>query len=168
MLFRSRVASMFVILPQANNLGLPTVEMWTAAERQLQHDKIEELISQMKLRDVEVYLPRFTMDCRLELAETLRQMGLKQAFDALKADFSGMIRPHSGEPFFIGRIDHKARIEVDERGTKAAAATAVDMTFGEVEVRPEMFAADRPFVFFIRHKVTGAILIAGRVMNPKQ
>lgn len=87
---------------------------------------------------------------------------MTDAFDAIKADFSGMAE---AKQLFIAHALHKAFIAVDEEGTEAAAATAVDM---EDSVDPEMktFYADHPFVFLIRHNATGAILFMGRLTSP--
>jgi serpin B len=65
---------------------------------------------------------------------------------------------------------HKAFVEVDEKGTEAAAATAVVIGLTSMPVEPEqpkVFRADRPFLFLIRHNPSGAILFMGRVMDPR-
>jgi serpin B len=93
-------------------------------------------------------------------------MGMNQAFDPTRADFSGM--SSSGE-LYISRVIHKATVDVDEAGTEAAAATAVIATAGAApdEQEPVIFRADRPFLFFIRDRETGTILFVGRVLNPE-
>jgi serpin B len=100
-------------------------------------------------------------------------MGMPLAFSAQSAEFDGMIdatRLPDGARLFIAKALHKAFVEVDEKGTEAAAATAIVMGLTSAPVQsepPRVFRADRPFIFLIRHKASGAILFAGRVMDPR-
>jgi serpin B len=96
-------------------------------------------------------------------------MGMPRAFDADKADFSGMTGNHE---LFISAVIHKAFIDVNEKGTEAAAATAVVMR-GPTAVPPRfqlppppVFRADHPFIFLIRDNRSGGILFMGRVTDP--
>lgn len=91
----------------------------------------------------------------------LAGMGMPAAFD--DADFSGMTGKRD---LFIGHVVHKAFVAVDEEGTEAAAATAVEMKLTAILEGVEM-TVDRPFVFLIRDNHTGATLFMGRVLNPK-
>ena len=115
-------------------------------------------------RRVELHLPRFTMTHELNLARTLKAMGMTDAFDPFKADFSGM---STADRLAITDALHKAFVLVDEEGTEAAAATAimVGVTAMPIEDEPVVVKADRPFLFLIRHTQTGAILFMGRVTN---
>ena len=74
-----------------------------------------------------VFLPKFGTETRASLEETLQEMGMPIAFDASRADFSGMTKE---DALHIGFVIHQANIDVDERGTEAAAATAVGMDTG--------------------------------------
>jgi serpin B len=67
---------------------------------------------------------------------------------------------------FISTVVHKARVDVDERGTEAAAATGVGVATLAMPQEPPAFRADHPFLFVIRHNPTGAILFLGRVVDP--
>jgi serpin B len=67
---------------------------------------------------------------------------------------------------FIGDVFHKAFVAVDEKGTEAAAATAVIMELSMAPSQEIVLAVDRPFIFFIRERTTGTILFVGRVLNP--
>jgi serpin B len=88
---------------------------------------------------------------------------MPDAFDGNRADFSQM----SEVDLFISLVLHKAFVAVDEEGTEAAAATAVLMTLAGAPPRETIeFRADHPFLFFIRHRDTGAILFMGRVVDP--
>lgn len=94
-------------------------------------------------------------------------MGMTTAFtDA--ADFSAM---SSSEGLKISEVIHQAFVDVDEKGTEAAAATAVVMLptaapFTEEPPKPILFRADHPFVFAVRDARTGAVLFLGRMENP--
>ena len=89
-------------------------------------------------------------------------MGMVDAFDSNKANFSGM----NGQPkdLFIGAVLHKAFVDVNEEGTEAAAATAVRVATGI----PPIFRADHPFLFLIKDNKTGSILFMGRLLDPGQ
>ena len=113
---------------------------------------------------VEVLLPKFKTTSGFQLEKILGSMGMPQAFSR-SADFSGMTGQRE---LFISAVIHKAFVNVDERGTEAAAATAVVMTrAGPPGPRPAVFRADHPFLFLIRDNRTGSILFLGRLMNPK-
>jgi serpin B len=97
-------------------------------------------------------------------------MNLTLPFDRYGADFTGMTRQgtSSEEELYIDLVSHKAIVEVDERGTEAAAATALILTGrGSGVYRPPVFLANRPFVFMIRDVMSGTILFMGRVADPR-
>jgi serpin B len=107
-----------------------------------------------------IVLPRFKFRTGVNLAGTLAAMGMTDAFSPGAADFSGI---DGGRDLFISDVIHQATIAVDEQGTTAAAATAIVIrTNGVIS----SLLVDRPFLFFIRHDPTGAILFAGRVVDP--
>jgi len=91
-------------------------------------------------------------------------MGMPTAFDPEKADFSGMT---AADRLYIGAVIHQANIDVDEKGTEAAAATAVAMTAGAAPAEPVRITADRPFIFALRDLDTGAVLFLGRITKPE-
>ena len=118
--------------------------------------------------DLELHLPRFSIDTRAELGELLAAAGMPRAFGAT-ADFTGIHAPESGEaPLFISAVIHQANIDVDEKGTEAAAATAVGMDTGGGPSALDSFTIrfDRPFLFLVRDVETGTILFMGRVVDP--
>jgi serpin B len=81
-----------------------------------------------------------------------------------RADFSGMA---TGEHLFIDKVIHKAFVAVDEKGTEAAAATAIGIRATAAHPgTPVDVVADHPFVFLIRDRQTGSVLFVGRVSNP--
>ncbi len=85
------------------------------------------------------------------------------AFDPALADFSGM----TGSPdLFVSDILHEAFVAVDEKGTEAAAATAVVMDLRALPADPAVLEIDRPFLFALRDRETGTVLFLGRVLDP--
>lgn len=151
--------SMLVLLPRERG-GL------AALEAALTADQLAEWTRALRPRDVKLWLPRFKVEAQFSLKETLTAMGMGDAFDADKADFSGM---NGRKDLFIGAVIHKAFVEVNEAGTEAAAATAVVMqTRSAIRPvdEPAEFRADHPFLFFLRDMRTGAILFAGRLAAP--
>jgi serpin B len=138
----------------------------TAFEKKMTAQRIAGLVSGARAQDVNVSLPRFTMQSEFSLADTLAAMGMKLAFDPDRADFKGMT---TAEQLFISAVIHKAFVKVDEEGTEAAAATAVTMHAASIRIdppKPKEFKADHPFVFEIVHQPTGAVLFMGRMATP--
>jgi serpin B len=126
-------------------------------------DQIKQLGVDMFSQEVDVYLPRFKMEAGYGMGGMLSEMGMPDAFSVKLADFSGM----TGRPnLYIGKVIHKARIEVNEEGSEAAAATGVVMVEKAMMMEKAVFRADRPFIFMIVHNKTGAILFIGRLSNP--
>jgi serpin B len=122
-------------------------------------------VSQVATTTVQVTLPRFSLDTRLNLTQTLSGMGMPDAFDlgSSPADFSGIDGAHD---LFIGIVIHEATVEVDETGTVAAAATGVGVTGASIAFAPTVFDANRPFLFVLRDIPTGSLLFVGQVTNP--
>lgn len=118
--------------------------------------------------EVVLGLPRFGVDWGTDIKTVLGAMGMPDAVTPGKADFTGM-NPDAG--LFIGAVIHKATVDVDEKGTTAAAATVVGMDTtggcgGPEPLKTVQLTFNRPFVFVIRDVKTGAILFLGRVMDP--
>ncbi|HZJ75864.1 MAG TPA: serpin family protein, partial [Clostridia bacterium] len=102
-------------------------------------------------RDEMVYasMPKFAFEYSNELSEVLKELGIKDAFDVDFADFSSLGQSRDGN-IFINRVIHKTKIEVDERGTKAGAVTAIDMPAGSAALtEPKTVNLNRPFFFMI-------------------
>jgi len=104
-------------------------------------------------------LPKFAAEYENDMREVLSKMGMENAFNAEKADFSGM----SAEKLHIEKVQHKCCVEFSEEGTETRAATAVTMTKDQ---RPAVIV-NRPFFFAITHDTTGTILFMGAVYNPQ-
>jgi len=156
--YRGGDLSMLIVLPRAADGVGPLL-------RQLGGAWLDVRLRAMPRCEVDVYLPRFSSRQSQELSRVLLSMGLKAAFEAGRADFSGM---DSSRGLFLGQVFHRASVDVSEEGTTAAAATAAVMVAAEGEGlrRPVLFRADRPFVYLIRHRPTGAILFLGALEAP--
>jgi len=147
---------MVVLLPSPD-LGL------AGLEERMSNDNLAAWLAGGNRVNVRVYLPKFEFTAEFNLGDTLAEMGMPSAF-VNRADFSGMI---DGGGLAIDDVVHKAYVRVDEKGTEAAAATGVIMRATSISPPPEIFRADRPFLFLIRHKPTGVVLFMGRVMDPQ-
>lgn len=156
--------AMLVVLPDRVD-GLGDVE------QALDADKLATWTQALGQQEVLVWLPRFTIDppAALELSKSLKALGMAQAFDAERADFTGIANPPKpADRLYIGAVFHKAFVKVDEKGTEAAAATAVAPRLGGGMPRPvPEFKADHPFLFFIVDRASGLLLFMGRVTDPK-
>jgi serpin B len=147
-------------------LLLPLAGQFAAFEQSLTADKVAGIVAALKPVEVELFMPRFKYDTSLSLADALKALGMPLAFDAVQADFSGATGQRD---LFISNVIHKAYVAVDEKGTEAAAATAVIAVGAGAPVNPSqpiVVKADHPFIFFIRDQQTGSILFVGRVLDP--
>jgi len=143
--------SMVVILPKENDIH--------GFEAGLTLETYGDLVSELETAKLNIFLPRFKLETKYELARDLAEMGMPTAFTG-GADFSGI----SEGGLFISQVIHQAYVEVNEEGTEAAAATGVVM-LGSAPMLEE-FRADHPFIFVIRDRGTGLILFMGRVVDP--
>jgi serpin B len=122
---------------------------------------VAALLGEVQPAPVALALPRFTAGSALELNKTLREAGMPTAFGA-EADFSG-ITGDAG--LHIATVQHKTFVQVDEKGTEAAAATGVGMAEAAAPV-VHTVTVDRPFLFVITDTATGAPLFLGKVNDP--
>jgi serine protease inhibitor len=110
-------------------------------------------------REITLEMPKFKAEYEVQLKDALSSLGMDAAFDPTRADFSG-INPDYG--LFISSVKHKAFVEVDEKGTEAAAATVVEV--GYTSIGDEVIMrVNRPFAFVIREKTSDAILFMGKI-----
>ncbi len=149
--------SMIVLLPKTDD-GLPSLDA------NMTPDNLRAYTAALHPVEVDVFLPKFKMTCGFRLAETLAALGMSDAFDAQKADFSGMT---GTKDLFISEVIHKAFVDVNEEGTEAAAATAVVKLATARPMKRPVFRADHPFLFLIRANATGSILFLGRLADPR-
>ncbi len=110
-----------------------------------------------------VEMPRFQLEYELELRQILNKLGMGIIFDPQKADFSKI----SQNPVFVSGVKHKTFLEVNEKGTEAAAVTSIGMRTTSVNLdQPFRMKIDRPFFCVIKDEKTGSILFMGAIFNP--
>jgi serpin B len=150
-----RQLAMLVILPE--NLS--------AFEAELDGDRLSEVVSALEDRRVRLSVPRFGIETKASLSETLSDMGMPLAFDPGRADFGGIT---SAADLSISDVIHQANIDVDEEGTEASAATGVIAGVVSAPPEPVPRIVDHPFLLALRDLETGAILFLGRVVEPME
>ncbi|XP_004703089.1 serpin B10 [Echinops telfairi] len=155
--YESRDLSLLLLLPEdvdglaqlEKAITSESLEAWTSEDRK-------------ELYDVQLYLPKFKLEESYDLKSILSSMGMRDAFSQSKADFSGMSLERN---LFLSNVFHKSFVEINEKGTEAAAGSG-----SEVSVRIRLpsleFKVDSPFLFFIRHNKTKSILFYGRFASP--
>jgi len=153
---RGEQASMIVVLPKKTD-GL------VAVEESLTPKRLRALMNALKPRCVDVALPKFRCACHHNLKEQLPRMGMVDAFQEKRADFTGI---SGAEPLFLSDVFHKTFLVVEEGGVGVAARPWQGAGAGKPRV-DRIFRADHPFLFFIRHEETGALLFMGCVENPE-
>jgi serpin B len=142
---------------------LPAQGQFEAFERSLDAERLEAVLEGLAERQVALTLPRFEFKSGYDLEAVLAAMGMPLAFSA-QADFSGMA---PSRELYIGDVFHEATISVDEAGTEATAATAVEVLITGEPLDATTVTVDRPFLFLIRDLQTGSILFVGRVVDPR-
>jgi serpin B len=155
--YEGKRLAMVVVLPHKPD-GLAAVEKAMTAAR------LQGWLAKLTDHEVIVTLPKLKVAAEFRPRPELEALGMSRAFSG-RADFSG-ISPQEG--LLLKEVVHQACADVDEKGTTAAAATAV---IGQAAAEPPVhpwatFRADHPFVFLIRDAGTGSILFLGRVTNP--
>jgi len=154
--YEGRELSMVILMPDEDQFG--------NFEQNLNAATVQSFIDQLSVERLDLSLPKFKVESSFGLADTLAAMGMPDAFDVVKADFSSM----TGQPdLYITDVVHKAFVDVNEIGTEAAAATGVVMGLKSMPTgEPIEVKIDRPFLFVIRDVQTGAMLFFGRVVQP--
>lgn len=155
--YAGQTAAMTIIIPDEGRFA--------EFESALDAAKLSEILSAMQPVSIELGLPKFTFESQFSLPGHLAALGMPDAFDPNRADFSGMT---GSRDLYISDVIHKAFVAVDEKGTEAAAATAVIMQLAMAPLSDITLTIDRPFIFFIRDTASGQILFMGRVLNPAQ
>ncbi|KAA0702633.1 Leukocyte elastase inhibitor [Triplophysa tibetana] len=160
--------SMLIILPKDikdDTTGLQKLEKTLTYEKLMDWTKPEKM-SQVR---VDLSLPKFRLEETYDVKSLLKSLGMVDAFEFGTANFSGM---STNSDLMLSDVIHKSFIDVDEDGTEAAAATATVATRrGSAPrhryiVKTEVFNADHPFLFFIRHNPTNSIVCFGRFCSP--
>ncbi|MBE0652699.1 MAG: serpin family protein, partial [Bacteroidales bacterium] len=150
--------SMMILLPNdgfgvEDILANLTIENWKGWIQNMQNPKLA------------LHMPKFTFEYKTLLNDALKNMGLGVAFSG-SAEFPLMVQ--ESKNLNISRVIHKTFVDVNEKGTEAAAVTVVEMR--ETSVGPGdsriSFIVDKPFLFMIREKTSNSIVFMGKVENP--
>jgi serpin B len=151
--------SMVILLPEK-------IDGLAELEQRLTPENLQKWLQSLSHPKITIVLPKFKIvSSSLPMQPLLSKMGMPLAFTP-KANFSSM---NVKEALFISEVIHKTFVEVNEEGTKAAAATAIPFRTLGMDSHKEkirLFLANRPFIFLIRDSQTGSILFLGRVVNP--
>ena len=132
----------------------------------LDGETLSRLLAAAEETETALYLPRFEAEWGGGLTDALRALGLDAAFDPARADFSRM-GTAGGAPLFLASVDHRAKIEVTETGTEAAAATVVTMAGESAPMEPPAeLVFDRPFCYAIVDLERGVPLFLGTYERP--
>ena len=126
----------------------------------------ESCLQSRRIYYIDLFVPKFKIEYEIRLNETLKQLGMEIAFDSFFADFSNISEIRT----FISNVKQKSFIEVNEKGSEAAAVTVVEMTVmsaGPSEPNRAAFRADRPFLFAIQENSTGTVLFMGKIGSPE-
>lgn len=111
-------------------------------------EKLADMLSNHDYAAVSTAIPKFETEYDVEMSDVLKNLGITDVFDMNAADFTKLGESSVGN-IFINRVIHKTFISVGEKGTKAGAATVVEMTDGAMAVEPKTVYLDRPFVYMI-------------------
>ncbi|WP_435361367.1 serpin family protein [Haloarchaeobius sp. DFWS5] len=155
--YEGDAASMVVVLPAEGE--------FESVEESLDADGLHGLFDALEPREGTVRLPKFTFGSKVALNDTLKALGMPDAFDHKLADFSGMVEPGTEERLAITDVVHQSFVAVDEKGTEATAATGVVVGDESAPMDPFTFEANRPFLFAIRHRETDSVVFLGRLVD---
>lgn len=155
--YRNRNFGMILMLPQQGKTTEDVIQ-------HMDNDRWLSVKDGFEYKNVYLELPKFKFECKYEMQKgILQDMGMKAPFDSKIADFSGI----SNMPqLFISKVIHNTFVEVNEEGTEAAAITVIEFPTGESGIEPPKpidYIVNKPFLFGIREKTTGAILFFGKV-----
>ncbi len=153
--YSGKDVSMLLLLPRQAD-GIEQLEAT------LTFETLQNWASALEKMEVNLSLPKFALSFPFRLDEILQEMGMVHAFTG-NADFSGI---EESRELYLNAVLHKAFVEVNEKGTEAAAATAVIMQTKSIPFMSVDFTADHPFLFLIRENRSESILFLGRVYNP--
>jgi serpin B len=156
--YGGKAFSMTVLLPREGRSVTDLVESLTP-------EGWSQLMEELRPKEGTVYLPKFRLEWERLLNETLKTMGMPDAFVGGLADFSGLSDEALSRGLYISKVKQKTYVDVNEEGTEAAGVTSVEIR--EVSIPDRfVFRADRPFAFVIQERFSGTILFAGILVEP--
>jgi len=150
--YGNQAFSMVALLP-ANDTNLNQLIDY------LDNDKWQNIVNNLRYQEVQLKLPRFKIECSIELNEPVQNAGMKQIFEGGFANISD-------RDLCVSYIKQKTFVKVNEEGTEAAAVTVIGMKDAAGPSMPVSFFANRPFLYLIKEKSTGVILFIGRMDDP--
>ncbi len=153
--YQGNTAAMDILVPDSGRFG--------DVESKLDASELEQIFKAMQPVTIQLAMPKFTVSSAFDLGGRLSALGMPDAFDADRADFSGMTGQRD---LYITKALHQAFVAVDEKGTEAAAATSVIMGPTSILLPDKQLIIDRPFIFVIRDLPSSQILFIGRVLDP--
>lgn len=152
-----RRMSMYILLPKK---ATPITDLY----QKLTAENWQQWVTRFRSRPGSVQIPRFKLEYEIELRRALSALGMADAFDASKANFSGM----SDLQTHIDQVRHKTFVEVNEEGTEAAAVTSIGIRATSAIVdEPFTMVVDRPFFCAIRDNQSGSVLFMGAIVDPQ-
>jgi serpin B len=149
--------TMVVIVPEGTLSAFTaslTAEKWNTITSALDE--------QEKFGELTVFMPKYKFSYEKYLNDQLQSMGMLDAFAPGLANLSGI----SDASIFVSFVKQNTFVEVDEKGTEAAAVTTIGIEVTSFPPQPHEFVIDKPFVFAIRERTTNALLFIGQVINP--
>ncbi|MCY2967480.1 MAG: hypothetical protein NT069_28260 [Planctomycetota bacterium] len=151
--------SMLFLLPDRKDANLDDLE------RQISLEFLAKVEKESERREVRIFLPRFRIESTLELTNALESLGIGPALSLRDADFSRM----TNAPVYIDKVRQKTFLNVDEIGMEVAVATLGGAGFGGGFRDPNLeFRADHPFVYLLRDRSSGTIVMIGRFVGPDE
>ena len=152
-------------------LIVPEVGTYESVRNALSSDTLTQTVTAGTFEDVDLTLPKFDVKSVVPAADVLKSLGVVTAFDKHLASFPAFASDVF-ENVYVSDVLHQATVAIDEKGTEASAATAIvlaGLTIGLDDpepTTPKIVVADRPFLFVIRDKPTGAVLFIGQIVAP--
>lgn len=147
---------MYVLLPQ-------DAASLSELKKSITSGTWEELKKELDEQKGALSLPRFSLTYETPLKPMLNEIGIRKVFDPYRSDFSNMVSKEYREDIYISEVLHKTLIEVDEKGTEAAAVTSVEIGVTSLPALDFEMKVDRPFVLILEDEVTETILFLGHV-----
>jgi serpin B len=151
--YRGNRFSALAIMPNDGSLA-----QFTSA---LTADRLAAIVGNLNSTSVDLSMPKFETSSTIDLGPILEQMGVRDAFSD-HADLSGI-----GPNLTVSQVIQRTYLKVAEKGTEAAAATGVGITSTAIPAGRITIDLDHPFLFLIRDNVTGAVLFAAQIQNPR-
>jgi serpin B len=149
------IFSMTIILPKDNRSIKDALNFITK-------ENLNSLIANLAKAKKKLYMPKFKLEYKINLNETLKALGMGIAFDGGRANFTKLYEGPGNA--FISNVEHKTYVDVNEEGTEAAAVTSVEV--GRTSIDDSIIRLDRPFIFMIREKNSNCILFIGKMEDP--